>query len=594
MTRLSNTTLALTAAAVILLAPLVPGVPAYLFDLFDNIGLAALVATGLVLLTGVGRLTSFGQAAFCGIGAYATGLLTTKFGWSPWATLPMALVASGLVSFVLGAFTARLSGHFLPLGTIAWGLSLALLLGSFAYTGAHSGIGAIPPLRIGTVALLQPRQIYAVIWACVLMAVGLCHNLLQSRFGRSVRLLRQSAMAAAAFGIHPARVKLFIFVFAAMLAGLSGWLFAHDQRAINPTSFGIDAGIRYLFMAVVGGGGYIWGGVAGAAFVLILKDVLEQVLPLVSANPTQIEEICFGIILVALLQVAPDGLWPLLARLRPAPAPEVPPLAPGPPPPLAAATRSGAPVEMLRLVGLGRKFGGLSAVDNVDFALRSGEIVGLIGPNGAGKSTTFNMISGALPPSSGEIWLKGQRIDRRKPQAIAGLGLARTFQHVKLVPDMSVLENVALGGHLAGTAGPLHAMARLERREEAALLAEARAQSLRVGLGGVIDKPVGTLALGQQRLVEVARALCNNPDVLLLDEPAAGLRLFEKQALAALLRDLRAEGRAILLVEHDMGFVMELTDHIIVLEFGRKIAEGAPDVIRASKDVIRAYLGAEA
>ena len=592
MTRMSNSTLSIVAAAVILLLPLVPGVPAYLFDLFDNIGLAALVATGLVLLTGVGRLTSFGQAAFCGIGAYATGLLTTKFGWSPWATLPMALVASGLVSFVLGAFTVRLSGHFLPLGTIAWGMSLALLLGSFAFAGAHSGIGAIPPLRIGGLALLQPNQIYGVIWACVLLAVGLCHNLLQSRFGRSVRLLRQSAMAAAAFGIHPARVKLFIFVFAAMLAGLSGWLFAHDQRAINPTSFGIDAGIRYLFMAVVGGGGYIWGGVAGAACVLILKDVLEQVLPLVSANPTQIEEICFGIILVAILQMAPEGLWPLLARLRPAPRPEAP--APAPMPPPAAPTRKEASMEMLRLIGLGRKFGGLNAVDNVGFAVRNGEIVGLIGPNGAGKSTTFNMISGALEPSAGEIWLKGQRIDHRTPQAIAGLGLARTFQHVKLVPDMSVLENVALGGHLTGRAGPLHAMARLERSEERALMAQARAQTLRVGLGGVIDRPVGTLALGQQRLVEVARALCNNPDVLLLDEPAAGLRHFEKQALAALLRELRAEGRAILLVEHDMGFVMELTDHIIVLEFGRKIAEGAPDVIRTSKDVIRAYLGAEA
>ena len=592
MSRATNLGLALAAALAIMLVPLVPGMPPYLFDLFDNIGLAALVATGLVLLTGVGRLTSFGQAAFCGIGAYATALLTTKFGWSPWATLPVALSASALVALVLGAFTVRLSGHFLPLGTMAWGISLALLLGSFAFAGAHSGIGAIPPLRLGTLALLAPGQIYFVIWAAVLLAVGLSHNLLQSRFGRSVRLLRHSAMAAAAFGIHPARVKLFIFVFAAMLAGLSGWLFAHDQRAINPSSFGIDAGIRYLFMAVVGGGGFIWGGVAGAAFVLILKDALEQVLPLVSANPAQIEEICFGIILVAILQIAPDGLWPLMARLRPAPLPDLAKL--DPPPAPEAQPGTAEPVEMLRVTALGRKFGGLSAVDNVAFQVRSGEIVGLIGPNGAGKSTTFNMISGALPPTTGEIWLKGQRSDGSAPQAIAARGLARTFQHVKLVPEMSVLENVALGGHLAGKAGPLRALMRLDRAEERALMAQGRRQSLRVGLGNVIDRPAGTLALGQQRLVEVARALCNNPDVLLLDEPAAGLRLFEKQALAALLRELRAEGRAILLVEHDMGFVMELTDHIIVLEFGRKIAEGTPEAIRASPEVIRAYLGAEA
>jgi branched-chain amino acid transport system permease protein len=259
------------------------------------------------------------------------------------------------------------------------------------------------------------------------------------------------------------------------------------------------------------------------------------------------------------------------------------------PPGAAGATAPG--VELLALEAISRNFGGLAANRDVSFAVHASEIVALIGPNGAGKTTLFNIVSGVLPPSSGHMRLFGAPADRLPSRRIAALGIARTFQHVKLLPNRSVLENIALGTHLSGHAGLLRAMLRLDRTEEAMLLCEARAQAVRVGFGNLLDVPAGDLPLGQQRVVEIARALCLRPRLLLLDEPAAGLRLAEKQRLATLLRQLRADGMGILLVEHDMDFVMQLADRVVVMDFGQKIAEGPPELVQSDPAVQEAYLG---
>jgi branched-chain amino acid transport system permease protein len=486
--------------------------------------------------------------------------------------------------------TVRLSGHYLPLGTIAWGISLYYLFSKLDFLGRNDGISRVPPLSIGSMQMFDPEKIYFVIWAMVLISALLTVNLLDSRTGRAIRALRRGHIAAEAFGVQTARAKLLVFIYAAVLAGLSGWLYAHFQRNVNPTPFGPQAGIEYLFIAVVGGAGYVWGGVLGAAIVIVLKEVLQSYLPLVFGGQGQLEIIVFGILLVILLQLAPGGVWPWLSNLIPIKIrrPRVDKSA-------ALAPRERAPDAsgpLLKVERARKQFGGVVAVNDVSFEVNAREVVALIGPNGAGKSTTFNLITGILTTTAGKIELHGKPIDNAPPQEVVKLGIARTFQHVKLVPDMTVLENVAIGAHLRGDAGVLSSMLRFDRADEAKLLAEATRQIERVGLGAEIDQLAGSLSLGQQRIVEIARALCADPMLLLLDEPAAGLRHMEKQRLAALLRQLRDGGMSVLLVEHDMGFVMDLADRIVVLDFGTRIAEGTPAAIKTNPEVIKAYLGA--
>ncbi|MES2197799.1 MAG: branched-chain amino acid ABC transporter ATP-binding protein/permease [Pseudomonadota bacterium] len=579
-------------AGLMAVIPLIPGMPPFWIVLLNNIGLAALVAMGLVLLTGVGGLTSFGQAAFCGFGAYTTAVLTTAYGVSPWLTLPLSLLVSGGAAVLLGLVTVRLSGHYLPLGTIAWGIGLFYLFSKLEFLGRNDGITGIPPLSIGTLKMLDAGTIYYAIWIAVLICALLSMNLLDSRTGRAIRALRRGHIAAEAFGVQTPRAKLLVFIYAAMLAGLSGWLYAHFQRAANPTPFGAHAGIEYLFIAVVGGAGYVWGAVLGAGIVVILKEILQSYLPLLFRGEGQLETIVFGILLVLLLQLAPTGVWPwLMSRLPFKPARRRPDTSLTLPARDRPATAPGA---LLKIDNARKQFGGVIAVNNVSFDVQAREIVALIGPNGAGKSTTFNLITGVLTSTGGTITVNGRNIDNAPPQEVVKLGIARTFQHVKLVPDMSVLENVAIGAHLRGHSGAISSMLRLDRADEAKLLAEAARQIERVGLTDQIDQPAGSLSLGQQRIVEIARALCVDPMLLLLDEPAAGLRHMEKQRLATLLRTLRDGGMSVLLVEHDMGFVMDLADRIVVLDFGTKIAEGTPAAIKTNPDVIKAYLGAVA
>jgi branched-chain amino acid transport system permease protein len=579
----------LALVIVIVLIAVLP-LPDFWITQLNYIALYSLVGIGLVLLTGVAGLTSFGQAAFVGIGAYTTAWLTLNTGLSPWLALFVGLAITGVSALIVAGITLRMSGHFLPLATIAWGLSLYYLMGNLDALGKYDGLLGIQTLSLFGVDLGQGRGFFLLAWAVVVLAAVAILQLLDSRPGRAMRSLRTGTQMAEAMGVNTLRYKIIIFVIAALLASVSGWLFAHFQRSVNPSPFGLKMGIEYLFMTVVGGIGHVWGAITGALLTKLLEDQLQVLLPRLIGTSGSYETIVFGIVLVLTLKFLPNGLWSLVERKLPRPQRLVDwANAPA----LRQRDKPAMGELVLDVQAIRKEFGGLVAVNDIGFQIRAGQIVGLIGPNGAGKSTTFNLITGVLSLSSGKVVFRGEPISGRRSREIASRGMSRTFQHVKMIPDMTVLENVALGAHLRGVKDVVSAMTRLNRDEERQLFREAQTQLERIGMSAYLHEQAGNLAMGPQRLMEIARALCSDPALLLLDEPAAGLRHKEKQALAAVLRQLQGEGMSILLVEHDMDLVMDVCDHLVVMEFGTLLTQGTPVEIQQSPAVRAAYLGTE-
>ena len=581
--------LRLAGAAAILLLALVPVLLSpFSITLMNYIGIYALAVLGLVLLTGIGGMLSFGQAAFVGIAAYATAWLTAREGYSPWLGLLLGLVLTGAVAAILGAVTLRLGGHFLSLSTIAWGLAIYFLFGNLSMLGQFNGISDVPPISIGGFALASSVRLYYLIWLMLVAALVLAANLLGSREGRAIRALRGGRIMVESLAIDPFRIKLATFVIAALLAALSGWLYAHMSRFVSPAPFDVEVGILYLLMAMVGGMGHLLGAVVGAAIVTVLKNSIQDYLPLIAPGASgQLEIVVFAVLFILLLQRARAGIVPFALRYLPALWPSAP---------VAAASLDRRPQPergkpLLTVTGAMRRFGGLVAVNDVGLELRAGEILGLIGPNGAGKTTMFNLITGTLSPDRGQITFLGDDITRHAQRRIARAGIARTFQHVKLRPSMTLLDTVLLGTYARTASGFVAGALRLDRAEEARARAEAMWQLKRVGLAERAFDLAGNLPLGNQRLLEIARALAADPALLVLDEPAAGLRASEKAVLARLLQALKAEGLTMLLVEHDMDFVMGLVDRVVVMDFGSKLCEGTPAVVRRDPRVQEAYLG---
>lgn len=563
--------------------------------LLNDIGIATLVVLGLVLVSGIGGALSFGQAAFVGIAAYTTAWLTTTQAMSPWLGLPLALLFTCGSAWILGGLTMRLGGHYLALSTIAWGLAVPIVFANSPALGSHSGIDGIPPIQLGPWVLDQSRSIFILIWLVVFCGGWFAYNLLRSRTGRSVRAVRGGKVLLASFGADAFRVRLMLFVVASFYAGTAGWLYAHTNRFVSATPFSLHASIDYVFMMVVGGMTQLGGALLGSVVYIGLNSQLQDLLAAITSRGAQVNSLIFALLFLLILERAPGGIGRPLARLMSRMRPRTtPPALLSPSSKLVRRTMPAKGSQVLSVHNAVKRFGGLVAVNEVSFDIRAGEIIGLIGPNGAGKSTMFNLLTGTLPLSEGAVRFLDVPITGLSQREIALRGVARTFQHVKLRPAMTLLENVALGAHARGHCGLWRGGLRLDREEEARIMTEAMRQLARVGLADRAYELAGSLPLGTQRLLEIARALAADPVLIMLDEPAAGLRLLEKQALARLLDTLRAEGVTVLIVEHDMEFVMSLVDRLVVMNFGSKIAEGKPAEVRADPNVQAAYLGSEA
>jgi len=570
---------ALAVAALILL------LPTYYVGLLTLAGTNALVCLGLAFLLAAGQL-SLGHAAFLGGGAYASAILARDYGVPPPLAIALAVAACAVAAYVIGRLTLRLRGHYLPLATLAWGIAAYVcLVAATDLTGGASGLSDIPPPRVFGLEF-GTRGMGAVAWIAVGLAFIAYCRIYRGRMGRAARAIKASPTMAAAFGVDVAAAKIRIFVLSAALAALAGGIYAFYMSFLSPTSFSIGVSFNLLIMVVLGGCLHPLGPLLGVLAFTAIELGAQYLIANLLGIPGQMETMLFGLILIVALLRWPNGLltW---VRLKP-------PSRPAAPDEAEAAPHSVSTGQRLSVDAVHKRFGGLQALKDVTLDIPPGRITGLIGPNGAGKSTLFNVMTAVLPASGGRVALDGDALPARAHEVVRR-GVARSFQHVQLVPELTVLDNVLIGGHIQGKAGLLSAALGLDRAEERRLAREARAALELVGLADQALRPAASLTLGSQRLVEVARALMARPGVLLLDEPAAGLRGPEKAVLVQLMRKLRDErGMAVLLVEHDMELVMGCVDYLFVLNYGALLAQGERQEVQRNPAVVAAYLGAEA
>jgi ABC-type branched-subunit amino acid transport system ATPase component/ABC-type branched-subunit amino acid transport system permease subunit len=550
----------------------------YQVYLIAIVALTTVIGAGLNVLLGLNGQVSLGHVGFFAIGAYATAILTTSLGLAFWVALPVSVALAGVVGVALALPALRVTGPYLAMITIAFGFIIENAAIEWrSLTGGANGMMNLPPPVVGAWEF-QTRDIALLAVFCTVLVLLAFRRLDRSAWGRAMRAVRASETAAQASGLNPVSVRIVAFGLSAAAAGLAGGLFAPLSGFLSPSGFGFYQSILFLLVVIIGGAGSVLGPLAGAIVVVLLPELLGGL--------AEYRLLFFGSTLLLVLWGAPGGIVGELNRR------------------LARAARTHAPEACCDIAAfLGKAldgaalearrasiaFGGVRAVADVDFVAPAGKVTSLIGPNGAGKTTLLNLLSGYYRADSGAIALATQPLDSAAAHEIARAGVARTFQTSELFSGLSVLDNVRVGlrgnrlgiPFANGAGGP--AVER-ERRLAESLLAF-------VGYRGAVERAAAELPHVDRRLVEIARALATGPQVLLLDEPATGLGQEEKERLRALLQRLSEIGLAVVLVEHDVGLVMDVSDTVVVLDAGRVIATGPPQEVQNDPAVIRAYLG---
>jgi len=558
------------AAAAVAFAVLAPK-SGYVLNISMQATTYAIAVFGLTVVLGLCGQINLAQAAFFGLGAYAVGLGQVDYGLNFWVCLLIGMGLAVLMGALLGASTLRLGGHYLAMVTISFQQIVTLVLINWIpVTKGPDGITRIP-----RPAPLLDGNMYLGMCVAVLAAIGyLVWRLPHTRLGRAMRAVRDNELAAGVAGVDVYRVKVTAFAISALLGGIGGGLFAGGFAYVSPDQFSFAESIVFLTMVLLGGVSSPIGAVIGTGLLILIPEWLR----FLKSIPGLYLAI-YGAAVILIVLFMPDGIWGFIqgrldrfrGRRTASPAPHL--------------QLSGGGVgasTVLELKGLSKHFGGLKAVDEVDLLIRRGGVHALIGPNGSGKTTTLNVLSGLYKATSGRVTLNGRDITALPPHARAVAGLGRTFQNIRLWRSMTALENVMIGAERPGS--PV-------ADQPDALNERARAALAFVGLEARADELVSGFSYGHQRAIEIARALASDPALLLLDEPGAGLNSSEKVELRDLLKRISARGLTIFIIDHDMTLVSEVAEHITVLNFGRRIADGqAADVLR-HPDVIAAYLG---
>jgi len=565
----------------------------YWISVADVAILFALLAVGMGLVMGIAGQVNLAQIAFYGVGAYTTAILTTRDGYGFWTAAVLAMIATALTGIVVGTPALRVQSHYL--GIVTLGLAIAFIdwITNAPVTNGDSGISGIPAPPLFGIDLSSQYLYYYL--ELIVLAGGLAFGLfvVHTPLGRRMRAMRDDPLAAGAAGTEIRQLRMIAFVLASVYGGAAGVLYAGMIGYIAPETFSIADMFLLLAMVIIGGRRSLAGCVIGAVALTIVQQEL--------INLAAYAQLGYGLVVVLVVVFAPAGLvgipGRLAARYRRWRGHTGTSAVLEPFQPLPAAAPAGTPGEtLLEVSHLARRFRGLTALDDVSLTVRAGEILGIVGPNGSGKTTLFNVISGFYRPHGGSIALSGRPISGARPSQVSRLGVARTFQHLRLFGNLTVADNMLVSldrtrtwwswRYLCHPAGVWRYDRRLKRRA-AELLAG-------FGLAQFAGALPGTLPYGIQRRLELARAIASSPRLLLLDEPAAGLNGEERSQLAAIVRSIRDSGVTVVLIEHNMGLVMSLCERVIVLDSGSVIAEGPPDRVSRDPAVLEAYLGKSA